>query len=73
MTLHDTTFGYLKPSDEQIDEMQNVRAAFAVFVAHIEKTLPDGADKTYIIRQLRDCAMWANVALTRQADGTPRG
>jgi hypothetical protein len=33
--------------------------------------LPPEPDKTYVLRQLRDRAMWANVAITRQPDGTP--
>ena len=29
-------------------------------------------DKTYVLRKLREVAMWANVSLTRHADGAPR-
>jgi hypothetical protein len=38
----------------------------------LEMHLPDGPDKTYCIRLLRTIAMWANVAVTRQPDGSPR-
>lgn len=38
----------------------------------LEAELPDGPDKTFIIRQHRQTAMWANVSITRQADGAPR-
>jgi hypothetical protein len=34
--------------------------------------LPDGPDKTFVIRAHRSNAMWANVAITRLPDGTPR-
>jgi len=47
MSLHSSTYEYLKP-------------------------LPDGPDKTFIIRAHRANAMWSNVAITRQADGSPR-
>jgi hypothetical protein len=71
-TLHDTTFGYLKPTDAQMETMNNTRALFKVFVANIDDLLPAGPDKTYVLRQLRDCAMWANIAITRNPDGSPR-
>ena len=70
--LHSSTFESLKPSNEQLESMAYVRSAFAEFVSHIDVHLPDGPDKTYLMRQLRDCAMWANVAITRNADGSPR-
>jgi len=72
MTLHATVFEYLKPSDDQLQHMAYVRAAFAEFVSHIDVHIPEGPDKTYLMRQLRDCAMWANIAITRNPDGSPR-
>ena len=38
----------------------------------VELALPVGADKDHVIRLIRDSAMWANVALTRYDDGSPR-
>lgn len=72
MTLHNTTFEYLKPTDGQIETMAMVRELFSKFAMHLGDKLPDGPDKTYVMRQLRDCAMWSNVAITRQPDGAPR-
>lgn len=72
MPLHESTFEYLKPTDEQIAQMAEVREAFAGFVTFLDRKLQDGPDKTYVIRKLRECAMWANVSITREADGTPR-
>lgn len=69
---HPSTFEYLKPSDEQIERMARVREAAKAFSDVIERELPDGPDKTFVIRKLRTAAMWANVAITRQADGSPR-
>jgi hypothetical protein len=71
-TLHDTTFGYLKPTDAQLETMTDARALFKVFVANIDELLPAGPDKTYVLRQLRDCAMWVDIAITRNPDGSPR-
>ena len=70
--MHASTFEYLKPSDEQIEQMARVRAAAKAFCDVLEAELPDGPDKTFVIRAHRSNAMWANVAITRQPDGTPR-
>lgn len=72
MTLHSSTFEYLKPTDEQLDVMQAARDATKDYAMRIEALLPDGADKTYIMRKLRELGMWVNVAITREANGEPR-
>lgn len=72
MSLHPSTFAYLKPTDEQMESMARVRNAAALFARVLEEQLPDGPDKTFALRAHRSNAMWANVALTRQADGSPR-
>ena len=72
MNLHPSTFEYLKPTDEQIATMQKLRVAGKNYAEFLDVYLPDGADKTYILRKLREIAMWANVAVTREANGTPR-
>lgn len=70
--LHGSTFEYLKPSQKQLQDMACARTCFARFAAELDAILPPGADKTYVFRILRDAAMWANISLTRHADGTPR-
>lgn len=72
MALHEDTFGYLKPTDEQLARMARLRAAAKAYADVIEVELPDGPDKTFILRGHRTNAMWVNVALTRQPDGSPR-
>lgn len=72
MMMHESTYEYLKPTDDQIARMQRVRDAARVYSLALEKDLPDGPDKTFVIRAHRSNAMWANVAITRQPDGTPR-
>lgn len=72
MTLDASTFQYLKPTDKQNEVMSQVRSAFAAFVAEIDPHIPEGPDKTYLMRQLRDCAMWANISITRHPDGSRR-
>jgi hypothetical protein len=70
--MHPSTFEYLKPTEEQIDAMQALREASREYCETLERLLPDGPDKTYVIRKHRENAMWANVSITREADGTPR-
>jgi hypothetical protein len=70
--MHPSTYEYLAPTTEQLQRMTRVRAAAKAFSAVLEAELPDGADKTFIIRSHRANAMWANVAITRLWDGAPR-
>ena len=70
--MHASTFEYLKPTDPQLNQMAVVREAARVYCDVLEKNLPDGPDKTFIIRAHRSNAMWCNVAITRLPDGTPR-
>lgn len=70
--MHASTFEYLKPTDEQLKQMEVVRCEFFAFACKLEALLPDGPDKTYLLRKQREVAMWANVTITRNADGSPR-
>ena len=70
--MHSSTYDYLKPTDEQIAKLAEAREAAKVYGEALERILPDGPDKTYVIRAHRSNAMWANVAITRLPDGTPR-
>lgn len=72
MSLDPTTFGYLQPAEGQIETMSVLRLAAKAYADALIANLPDGADKTFILRNHRTNAMWANVAVTREADGTPR-
>ena len=54
--MHASTFEYLKPSDFQVSEMQVLRDATRSYADVIERTLPDGPDKTYVLRKLRELA-----------------
>lgn len=71
-TLHESTFQYLKPTDEQLKLMEVVRAEFFAFSCKLEALLPAGPDKTYLLRKHREVAMWANITITRNPDGSPR-
>jgi hypothetical protein len=70
--MHPSTYEYLKPTDEQIAAMARVREAAKAYSDILLANIPDGPDKTYLLRKHREVAMWANVAITRHADGSPR-
>ena len=70
--LHSSTFEYLKPTDDQLARMSRLRVAAKVYADALDAELPDGPDKTFVLRAHRSNAMWVNVAVTRQADGSPR-
>lgn len=72
MTLHESVFNYLSPTTVQKDDMQRARDAFSKLHETLGSVLPEGPDKTYVMRTLRTAAMWANVAITRYPDGNPR-
>ena len=72
MSLHPTTFDYLKPTDEQVQVMAICRGAAKAYAQTLDRLVPEGPDKTYALRKLRELAMWVNVAITRQPDGSPR-
>jgi hypothetical protein len=72
MNMHSSTYEYLKPTDDQLARMARVRAAAKAYGDVLQAELPDGPDKTFTIRGRRSNAMWANVAITRTADGAPR-
>lgn len=71
-TLHETAFGYLKPTDEQQETMRIARIGAKEYASIIDASMPDGPDKTYALRKLREVAMWVNIGITRFPDGAPR-
>lgn len=70
--MDDSTFEYLKPTDNQLRTMSIVRAQFYETAAFLGANLPEGPDKDHVMRLIRDAGMWANVCITRNPDGSPR-
>jgi len=70
--LHATTYEYMRPTDEQLRLMALLRTAARQYSDMLVEFLPEGPDKTFILRAHRQNAMWVNTAITRLADGTPR-
>lgn len=69
--FHPSTFEYLIPTDEEVVKMEDARVATREYARILHGILPDGPDKTYIMRKIREIGMWANVAVTRDATGKP--
>lgn len=70
--MHPGVFDYYASTDQQELEMSRVREAAHEYAETLDQVLPAGPDKTYLLRKLREVAMWANIAITRFSDGTPR-
>lgn len=70
--MHQTTFEYLKPTDDQLQSMAECRQKAGEYADLITKLIPDSPDKTYLLRKFREVAMWVNIAITRHPDGSPR-
>ena len=70
--MHEMTFAYLNPTDDQKRAMEVVRSAAKQYAETLVRNIPEGPDKTYLLRKHREVAMWANIAITRQPDGSPR-
>jgi len=70
--MHPRTFDRVDPTPDQQEQLRRLRVAAEVYANTLDEVLPEGPDKTFTMRQLRTVAMWANVAVTRQADGSPR-
>jgi hypothetical protein len=70
--MHSSTFEYLQPTEAQKSEMEICRKAAADYAKTVMPMLPDGPDKTYMLRKFREVAMWENIAITRNPDGSPR-
>lgn len=70
--MHPSTYEYLKPTDEQVETMAKAREASRLYAETLVDLLPEGPDKTYLLRKHREVAMWANICITRHADGSPR-
>jgi hypothetical protein len=67
------TFERLAPTDQQLANVTHMRGAFGLLLGEVMAHVPDGPDRTYVIRQLRTCAMWCNMSITHQPDGSARG
>ena len=70
--MHSSTMQYLKPTEAQLKAMEELRQAATDYMQALDTKIPDGPDKTYLLRKLREVAMWVNIAITRQPDGSPR-
>jgi hypothetical protein len=70
--MYSAAFEYIEPTSEQLEKVDRIRSASKGYCQVLEEVIPEGPDKTYLIRKLREIAMWANVAITRQPDGSSR-
>jgi hypothetical protein len=72
MSLYPTTFGMIEVTSGTLEVLDYLNEQATKYAATLDQALDDGPDKDYILRHLRETAMWVSVALYREADGTPR-
>ena len=72
MALDPQAFDQVKLTDQQTRVISILRDAVKTYAAVLDAYLPDNPDKTYLLRKLREVAMWANVCITKHSDGAPR-
>lgn len=72
MALHPDAFCATTPTDDQMDTVNRVCKTLATCTRSLEQELPDGPDKTYVIRMMRTVAMWSTTAILRNPDGSSR-
>ena len=56
-------FVYHAPRADQLPKYQAVREAALTFAKVLDVNVPDGADKSAALRQLRECVMTANATI----------
>lgn len=72
MTLDRRTFESIPQNERTHAELYQAALAADEYARALEGLLPEGPDKTYALRKLREVAMWVSVAITRNPDGSPR-
>lgn len=60
------------PAPGQIEAMKILNKAAKDYADVILELLEDGADRDYIIRRIREIAMWCNVCVLKHDDGADR-
>lgn len=62
-------FGSVKPTDKQADDMVSIRENAIYLAQLIMQCAPDCADRSAALRAVREAAMWANAAITKDGHG----
>jgi hypothetical protein len=66
-------FTYHKPKNDQLARYEKLRAAAKAFAEVIDRSCPDGPDKTVAIRKVREAVMTANAAIACGEADVPEG
>jgi len=59
------SYQYIKPSEEQIAQMQVFRDAFSQLHADIEKYVPASRGRSSCFTKLEEASFWLNKAITK--------
>lgn len=71
--MHQKIFEQIpSPTVSQSALMHELGVAAKAYLDKIEAAVPDGPDRTYLVRKLREVQMWVNATIVRHPDGSPR-
>jgi len=59
-------------SDDRQAALQALQEAAHEYVSHVLELVPEGDDKTYIMRKLHEVTMWVQVAMSREVHAEKR-
>jgi hypothetical protein len=59
-------------SDDRQATLQALQEAAHEYVSHIIELVPEGADKTYLMRKFHEVTMWVQVAVSREVHAEKR-
>jgi hypothetical protein len=70
--MHAETFNPVTVTPAQAEKHKRLSAAAWAYLDAIEADVPEGPDRTFILRNHRTTALWAAEAVMKLPDGTPR-
>ena len=59
-------------SDDKQVELQALQEAAHEYASRVLELVPDGADKSYILRKFHEVTMWVQVAVSREMHADKR-
>ncbi|SDP60485.1 hypothetical protein SAMN04487905_10611 [Actinopolyspora xinjiangensis] len=64
----ESRFTYHAPTDDRIEQHEQVRAEVRELAHRLNDTLPEGREKSVVMTKLEEALMWANAAIARQPE-----
>jgi hypothetical protein len=59
-------------SDDKQATLQALQEAAHTYASHVIELVPDGTDKTYLMRKFHEVTMWVQIAVSREMHAEKR-